>query len=326
MSNISFNPYAHNVQSAQTDYSAGAYTRAKDDKASSRFEGEAGSVEFSKERYEQADVYSKNGVLKSSVRAGWKSPIPAITDHEEYGSVIGEPKLSEKATEYYKQLKSKFGNLDFVLVGKDQLQAAKANANSYGNANRLVVLIDEEKLERMATDESFRKKYEGIIAQAQMGGSKLSAMAANNPSIMKLGVNTSDDGKGSFFAVCAKSNADVTKRMEEKREAKKEHAKAEAKKAEKKHFEKLRHERIEKKHEQEEELKERIEERREDKIELSQDALDRFEEFKRTFRNRSVISNDGIDEIFNNDNFEIIYADSMEELADKLASYTGYSE
>ena len=41
------------------------------------------------------------------------------------------------------------------------------NAAAYGNANKMVVLIDEEKLERMATDESFRKKYEGIIASSQ---------------------------------------------------------------------------------------------------------------------------------------------------------------
>ena len=38
----------------------------------------------------------------------------------------------------------------------------------------MVVLIDDAKLEQMANDESFRKKYEGIIAmsQAQMASAR----------------------------------------------------------------------------------------------------------------------------------------------------------
>ena len=35
-----------------------------------------------------------------------------------YGKTIGEPKLSDEAAKYYDQLKSKFGNMDFILVSK----------------------------------------------------------------------------------------------------------------------------------------------------------------------------------------------------------------
>ena len=57
--------------------------------------------------------------------------------------------------------------MEFILVSKDMKSQAAANASKFGNANKPVVLIDEEKLEKMANDEAFRKKYEGIIAMSQ---------------------------------------------------------------------------------------------------------------------------------------------------------------
>ena len=37
------------------------------------------------------------------------------------GKTIGEPKLSDKAKEYYEKLKKKFSTMDFILVSKDCL-------------------------------------------------------------------------------------------------------------------------------------------------------------------------------------------------------------
>lgn len=303
MSSISFNPFRRVSESVPEDRTLQTQQTQQDNKpAGAGWSSEAGSVSFSEDRYAKADAYSKTGQAVSggkAVKPGWKSPIPVISDSNEYGSVIGEPKLSDKAADYYKQLKGKFGNLDFVLVGKDSLQAAKANANSYGNANHLVVLIDEEKLERMATDESFRKKYEGIIAQAQAGGSRLSQVTSQNPNIMKVGVNTSDDGNGSFVAACLKNSNNVTERVAEKRAEKKAAAKAAEKKAHKKHEEKARLERREARLDEEEELREKIAEK----------------------RNRTVIGEDDFSEYKDNDDYELIYADSMEELITKLEAY-----
>ncbi|MDE7476931.1 MAG: hypothetical protein K2M91_03115, partial [Lachnospiraceae bacterium] len=73
------------------------------------------------------------------------------------GRTIGSPELSENAAKYYEQLRRKYGNLDFILVSKDQKEFAKATASSYSNPNKMVVLIDEEKIERMAEDEDYRK-------------------------------------------------------------------------------------------------------------------------------------------------------------------------
>ena len=66
------------------------------------------------------------------------------------GAVIGTPELSDKAKKYYEQLKKKYSNMDFILVSKDKKAEAQANAGRYANANRMVVLIDTEKIERMA--------------------------------------------------------------------------------------------------------------------------------------------------------------------------------
>ncbi len=307
MSSISFNPFRRVSDSVPEDRTQQTQQTKQDNKTSgSGWSSEAGSVSFSEDRYAKADAYSRTGqavnngaAASGKVKPGWKSPIPAVTKSDEYGSVVGEPKLSEKAAEYYKQLKSKYGNLDFILVDKNSLQAAKANANSYGNANHLVVLIDEEKLERMATDENYRKKYETMISQAASGGSRLSQLAAQNPGIMKVGMNTSDDGKGSFVAACLKNAPNPGERIAEKRAEKKAEAKAAEKKAHKKHEENSRLERREARRTEEDELREKIAEK----------------------RNRTVLSEDDFSEYKDNDDYELIYADSMEELITKLEAY-----
>ena len=310
MSGISFNPRSGASGRVQPDDASHAYQKQQTEKTQSgQWSSEAGSVSFSQDRYARADAYGKQGQTVQTGSAsgiykkGWQSIRPSIIDSEDYGQVIGEPKLSEKAADYYKQLKSKYGNLDFVLVDKASLQAAKKFASSYGNANKMVVLIDEEKLERMATDESFRKKYEAIIEQAASGGSRLNELAKLNPNIKKIGVRTNADGTTSFIAACAKGNSDMAERVARKRAEKKEAAKAAEKKAHKKHTE--------------EERREHIEERREKARELRDELL-----------NRGVIGDDDFSKYENEDEYEIITADSLEELISKLEEYnerTGFA-
>lgn len=150
------------------------------------------------------------------------------------GRTIGSPKLSEKAADYYEELKKKFSNMDFILVSKDQKEAAKAQAASFANPNRMVVLIDEEKIERMAEDENFRKQYEGII---QNGASSLSQLAkkitASGANVKGFGMQVKD-GRASFFAAVDKSFSTMRKSQEKRIAEKKAAKKAEAKKAEKK--------------------------------------------------------------------------------------------
>ena len=70
----------------------------------------------------------------------------------EYGMTIGDVQLSDKAKDYYNSLKSKYHNMEFIAVSKDMKAQVQQNAASYGNANKMVVLIDEEKLLSVSSD------------------------------------------------------------------------------------------------------------------------------------------------------------------------------
>lgn len=147
-----------------------------------------------------------------------------------YGRTIGNPELSEEGQKYYEELKKKYSNMDFILVSKDMKDIAKAQAGSYANPNKLVVLIDEEKIERMATDEKFRKQYEGIIAGAAVKLPQMQKSVGSNPAVKGFGMQVSDGGNASFFAVVDKSLAMQRERIQKNKEKKAEAKKADEKK------------------------------------------------------------------------------------------------
>ncbi|MDD6038386.1 MAG: DUF6033 family protein [bacterium] len=147
------------------------------------------------------------------------------------GRTIGEPKLSDTASKYYEQLKKKYANYDFILVSKDQKEQAMANASKYANKDRTVVLIDEEKIEKMATDEKYRKKYENILSGASAQLEQLKKSLSNASNIKGFGIQVNDNGATSFFAAVDK-NMSASRKMQEKRIEKKAQEKAAAKKKE----------------------------------------------------------------------------------------------
>jgi len=167
------------------------------------------------------------------------------------GRTIGSPELSEKAQKYYDQLRKKYGNMDFILVSEDMKNVAKANAASYANANKMVVLIDTDKIERMAEDEEYRAKYEAIIGNATTQLSQMkSSLGVNAGSVKGYGMQVNSNGTSSFFAVVDSSLKAQKKRIEEKAAQKKE----DRKKADKK------------------EAKERAEEKRAEKTKQDKEA------------------------------------------------------
>ena len=148
------------------------------------------------------------------------------------GRTVGSPELTEKAAKYYEELKKKYGNLDFILVSKDQKEYAKANASRYSNPNKMVVLIDEEKIERMAEDEKFRSQYESIISQGANGLTQLKSKLANmGLNVKSCGMNVYDNGATSFFATMDQSFKAQNKTAQERLARKKAAIKAEEKKA-----------------------------------------------------------------------------------------------
>lgn len=141
------------------------------------------------------------------------------------GKTIGTPELSDKAAKYYEELKKKYGNMDFILVSKDMKEQAQAQAGSFANANKMVVLIDEEKIERMAEDEEYRKQYEGIINNAASGLSQLKSQLSGSSDVKGFGIKVNDNGTTSLFAVVDKSLAAQRERMAKKANEKRENKK-----------------------------------------------------------------------------------------------------
>ena len=140
-----------------------------------------------------------------------------VTESKDLGKTIGDPKLSKEAQKYYEKAN------------------AQANAAKYANNIKTVVLIDEEKIERMAMDESYRKKYEGILsgATAQLQQLK-SSVEKSGADVKEYGMQVNDGGTTSFFAVLRKSSSDQKSRIQKSAEKKKAEKKAAEKKAEKK--------------------------------------------------------------------------------------------
>lgn len=153
---------------------------------------------------------------------------------------LGSPKLSEKAQKYYEKLQKKFSNMDFVLVANDEKDNAEAKAAKYARAGRLQVLIDEDKLERMAEDEAYRKKYEGIIANAQTQIDSMQKNVGNQPGVKTFGMRIDDNGNASFFAVIDKSLAAQREHIDKKAEQRAEDKKKAAKEEQSEKYEKYR--------------------------------------------------------------------------------------
>lgn len=206
------------------------------------------------------------------------------TNKDGIGMAIGDVELSDKAKDYYSKLKAKFGNMQFIAVSGDMKEQVKANAAAYGNANKMVVLIDDAKIEQMANDESFRKKYEGIIAmsQSQMAGAK-NSLVGSGANIKNFGMSVNSDGSTSFFATVENSSKEQAKRIEKKQAEKKAAKAMEKKEAEKKAREK------------------RLEKAREDK--------------------KVKDKNQDEEDISEDKEYVKIEADSMDELINKVSKY-----
>ena len=232
----------------------------------------------------------------------------------EYGRTIGEPKLSEEGKKYYDELKKKFGGYDFILVSKDQINNAKSQAARYANPTKPVVLIDEEKIEKMATDKDYREKYESVIAGASSQLSKMKdQLMSSGADVKGFGIQVNDGGTASFFAVVKKSQDAQAERIEKNREAKKaahkkEVKEAAAKRAEKQKAEKLKEKRAEAK-KKAEELKEEL--KNPDEIrDMTQDEI-------ATYKPRV---DEALRKIWDKET-ETISAGSVEELLQKVGDY-----
>ncbi len=174
-----------------------------------------------------------NGVMETY--AAYNKTTGKAGQSKEYGKTVGKPELSEDGKKYYEELKKKFSNMDFILVSDDMIDQAKANSASFANPHKTVVLISEEKVERMATDEEYRKQYEGIIKNATAQLTQMQkGFEGAGANVQGYGIQVDDNGTASYFAVLKKASAAQKERIAEQAAEKKAEKKAAEKKAEEK--------------------------------------------------------------------------------------------
>lgn len=161
------------------------------------------------------NTYAAQAVAQSAAAAQVKDSTKVTMNRGQ--KEIGEPKLSKKAQKYYDQLKKKFSNMDFILVSADMKEEAEANAGKYGSNKSLIVLIDDEKIEKMAEDAQYREKYEKVLRGATTQFAQMKQdLGSNADNVKAFGMKVNDNGTASYFAVIDKSLATQKKRIEEK--------------------------------------------------------------------------------------------------------------
>lgn len=141
----------------------------------------------------------------------------------------GDAKLSDTALDYYKNLTKKYGNLNFVLVASEKKQEAEMMKGSFATGNGLTVLIDTDKIERMATDEKYAKQIESVLSNASTQLNTLKTSLESKPNVKSYGMSINKDNRASFFATVDKQMKEQRERIKDCREEKKAEAKAKEK-------------------------------------------------------------------------------------------------
>ncbi len=147
-------------------------------------------------------------------------------------NTIGSPELSEAASSYYEELKSKYSDVEFVLVDNENADTAKEAASNIVTDKSMIVLISEDEVEQMATDETVRTQNESLIEDAKNQMPDLiEQLKESGANVKSFGIEINDDGTASYFAVVDKSMAAQKERIENNIAEKRAEKKAEAKEA-----------------------------------------------------------------------------------------------
>lgn len=144
--------------------------------------------------------------------------------------VSNEFVINDIFLKYYDQLKSKFPDMNFIIVNEEQKEKVKANVTKYTNGDNWVVLIDENIIKKMAENEDCCDQIENSISTAADGMVQMVNGFANCPNVKGYGMQINYNGTAQYFAVLEKSSAAKKAQNEPKTEAKRDAKKAEAKK------------------------------------------------------------------------------------------------
>ena len=177
----------------------------------------------------------KNGFIKesdSAVKSSGMSNNSISADNEE--------KLSKKAQDFLKNLRSKYGDYDFMIGnGSDEIRSL-----SKSGSKEFSVIFSSSEIEKMANDENYAaKKMHEVensvnmcrkICEQQGYVSGFDGGKSGNGTINKITITSDDNGNLKFFAELEKTSSKQKERLEKSREKKAEEKKAEERRAHKK--------------------------------------------------------------------------------------------
>lgn len=164
-----------------------------------------------------------------------------------------QPELSQGAKDLLSEMQKKYSDMDFFVANYSSDEEAQKYLSR--GSKDYSVLIEPELLERMASDESVKEKYFGMIDEAKnkisevkdgIAKSDNSENAEKNSDIKSIGFSVKADGSLSFFAELEKISADQKKRIDQSRDEKwtqkkEEEKEARAKKRKEHQEEKIKH-------------------------------------------------------------------------------------
>ncbi len=160
------------------------------------------------------------------------------TDGANKEGQAGQVQLSQKAQALLEKLKKKYGNVDFAVADNEE-EAKNALSNP---SKEFSVVFSSEELEKMASDESFKKEFVGRVEQAMAMSEQINKefsfeSALGDPGkygeITKISISVNQDGTNTFTAELEKSSRAQKDRLDNAREERSADKKEEAKKAEK---------------------------------------------------------------------------------------------
>lgn len=171
-----------------------------------------------------------NGTKATNVYDKLKVNKPQKTEKKEETTV----QLSETAQKYLKELKEKYKNVDFIVADFDSDEEAQKHLS--GGKGEYNCVITPETIEKMATDEEERAKFEGIIENAitDLSGIK-EKLGEDADKVESYGISVDSEGKVSYYALL-KDGLKKDERVEQAREKSREKKAEEAEKKEKAEF------------------------------------------------------------------------------------------
>lgn len=138
--------------------------------------------------------------------------------------------LSEDAKNLLKELKKKYGNMDFIIADYEtDEEAERYLARGTGEYS---VLLTPEELEKMAADESYKKQNLSILddAVSKLGEMK-TQLGDKEHEVSRIGIAIDSEGKISYFAELEKVNEKQRERIEKRREERREESREGSKRA-----------------------------------------------------------------------------------------------